>query len=290
MAGRHFDLSVCRFLLDGWQLIWYTFFGGDDALERIDYHAFSGDNGTLVPIAFGQRCCDGNFVRPYEYMRDQFVLHYVAAGRGIFQKGEHSYSLREGQVLLSRPGEVLSFSADPTEGLRYVWIRFVGSRAERLPESPDVFRIDGTPFLRMTGYDVNDGALSDLVTAELYRIIALLCRESETERDPVAVIRAYLYLHPTGAVSVGELSRLVGLSRQHLSTLFHRRTGQTLTDFISEICLARARALLAEGLSVGECATLAGYASIYAFSKAFRRRFGVPPSTLGKADSARKTK
>ena len=56
----------------------------------------------------------------------------------------------------------------------------------------------------------------------------------------------------------------------------------TLHEFILSTRMARARALLAEGISVGECATLTGYLSIYAFSKAFRRRFGMSPSRVGK--------
>ena len=251
-------------------------------MKRIDYYAFSEDGGALSPFAFGQRRCEAGFSRPYEYARDQFVLHYVAEGRGIFCKGERSYSLRAGQVLLSRPGEMLSFVSDRDEPLHYIWIRFTGSRAERLPSAPDVFRVDGTPFLRMVSYDTADGSLLDLVTAELYRILSSLCREREMERDPVSVIRAYLYEHPTGAVGTRELAHLVGLSRQHLSVLFRSRTGSTLLEFISSIRLERARALLAEGLSVGECAALSGYSSIYAFSKAFRRRYGCPPSRVGK--------
>ena len=80
--------------------------------------------------------------------------------------------------------------------------------------------------------------------------------------------------------TIAELARHAGLGRRTFNAQFHRMYGTSASDYLRTSRLASAReALLHQGLSVTEAAYGAGYASPANFSTAFRKHFGVVPSS-----------
>ena len=76
-----------------------------------------------------------------------------------------------------------------------------------------------------------------------------------------------------------ELARLVGVSVRQLERLFHDHLGQTLGAHYLEIRLQRARTLLQQTtMLVLEIAVATGFVSVTHFSRAYRDRFGHPPT------------
>jgi AraC-like DNA-binding protein len=81
--------------------------------------------------------------------------------------------------------------------------------------------------------------------------------------------------------SVSKLARGVGLSRGHLSKLFHAYTGQTLRRSILENRLDNARRYLARPtLPIKEISYLLGFASPQHFCHTFRQFVGVSPTVF----------
>jgi len=75
-----------------------------------------------------------------------------------------------------------------------------------------------------------------------------------------------------------ELSEATGYSYGYLSDLFRKTTGNSLSGYYHAKKLEAARLLLLENkLQVTEIAEMLNYASVYAFSKAFHRQYGVSP-------------
>lgn len=69
------------------------------------------------------------------------------------------------------------------------------------------------------------------------------------------------------------------LSPNYFSERFHHYTGQPFQAYLQERRLQFARSLLAStGLTVTEICHAAGFNSLSHFGRAFRRRYGVPPS------------
>lgn len=83
----------------------------------------------------------------------------------------------------------------------------------------------------------------------------------------------------TGRVlTLQEIAARLQVSREHLSRIFHQRTGLTLGEFAEEERMQYALRLLRNSfLSVGEIAEEMGYAGPVSFSRAFLRRFGCTP-------------
>lgn len=81
--------------------------------------------------------------------------------------------------------------------------------------------------------------------------------------------------------SLTGLAQAVGLSPFHLSRMFTLRTGQSLMGYVRARRLSRAAHRIANGdHSVTDAAFAAGYDSVEGFSRAFRARFGIAPSSV----------
>src|SRR2546421_7189083 len=81
-------------------------------------------------------------------------------------------------------------------------------------------------------------------------------------------------------VAGAELAKRVHLSRFHFDRLVSAAIGESPGAFRRRLLLERAAFELREGASVTEAAVGAGYSSGEAFARAFRRAYGVAPSTF----------
>jgi AraC-like DNA-binding protein len=74
------------------------------------------------------------------------------------------------------------------------------------------------------------------------------------------------------------LALRANFSRDHLDRLLNSATGETPAALRRRLLLERAAWQLRRGASPSEAATTAGYGSLAAFSRAFSRAYGTPPS------------
>ncbi|HKF67680.1 MAG TPA: AraC family transcriptional regulator [Vicinamibacterales bacterium] len=94
----------------------------------------------------------------------------------------------------------------------------------------------------------------------------------------IAAALALLHQTPAHAWRVGELARKVGMSRSPFAARFRTLVGAPPLEYLSRWRLHLSTTLLRnEQLTLGAIAERVGYESETAFSKAFKRRFGVAP-------------
>ncbi|HEX6017516.1 MAG TPA: AraC family transcriptional regulator [Burkholderiaceae bacterium] len=101
----------------------------------------------------------------------------------------------------------------------------------------------------------------------------------------VHIGRALALLHeaPERAWTVDDLARQVALSRSLLATRFASLVGESPMQYLTRWRLARAaRVLRAGNDAIARIAERSGYATEAAFSRAFKREFGLPPSSWRK--------
>jgi AraC-like DNA-binding protein/mannose-6-phosphate isomerase-like protein (cupin superfamily) len=88
-----------------------------------------------------------------------------------------------------------------------------------------------------------------------------------------------IHTQPTRGRSLVELAKHVGMSRSSFTDRFKVILGTSPGDYVTAVRMQRARALLRDtDASVAEVAATIGYRSEAAFSRAFKRHAGVPPS------------
>ena len=80
-------------------------------------------------------------------------------------------------------------------------------------------------------------------------------------------------------LSVELLAAGIGMTAGRLNQLFLKETGRNCADYIRDTRMTTARSYLQSGaMTVKEVAAFVGYNHVSNFSRAYRERFGEPPS------------
>ena len=88
---------------------------------------------------------------------------------------------------------------------------------------------------------------------------------------------------PAQGWRVDTLAQLAGMSRSHFTTTFTQVVGTTPLAYLNAWRLALGHSRLNAGHSVKAAAAQVGFGSQAAFSRAFSRRYGYPPSSVRQA-------
>ena len=112
---------------------------------------------------------------------------------------------------------------------------------------------------------------------------AVLLRQSDAAKSVdrrVSRALALMQAEPTKRWTVERLARAVGLSRAAFARRFVALSGRSPLRYLTDLRLALAASLLEndDEASLAEVAARVGYASEFAFSRAFKRQHGVAPS------------
>jgi len=92
--------------------------------------------------------------------------------------------------------------------------------------------------------------------------------------------------HLADPLNVTQLALLSGMSPRHLQRRFEARVGVSLMRFYRALRLDKARELLGQtGLPVLDVALATGFVNGSHFTRAFRDRFGMPPSAIRRPSS-----
>ena len=80
-------------------------------------------------------------------------------------------------------------------------------------------------------------------------------------------------------LAIGEIAKSVGLSQRQMERLFNRHTGVSPVRYYLDVRLDRARGLVTQtDMSIFDVAVACGFTSGARFARAYRSRFGLPPS------------
>lgn len=94
----------------------------------------------------------------------------------------------------------------------------------------------------------------------------------------VGQVQLHVRQHLSEDLKVSTLGQLFFLSPNHLSYLFKKETGYTLSDYVENVRMERARALLSMADStVAEVAMQVGYTDAAYFSRVFKKATGLSP-------------
>ena len=99
-----------------------------------------------------------------------------------------------------------------------------------------------------------------------------------TDDGAATAIKRYLDgLDHTAAVDMKTVSVALGYTREYITRTFTAAYKMTPMQYVNSNKMENARRLLKEGKNVTETAYAIGYSTPYAFSKAFKKFYGVSP-------------
>lgn len=255
----------------------------------------SGNVSLWVCHCGWEQCAPGHSYGPA--VRDHYLLHYIARGRGRYQNRSGDRPLRSGQGFLITPGETSFYTADETDPWEYYWVGFKGVDASRLLElcglsgGAPVFTPpagSGLPelFGRLLEASRAPAGREYAMLGCLYQILAGLMdgrglrgRPAESARLYLEEATAYINDNYSYPLTIGGLAEHIGIERSYLHRLFAAGLGTSPGQYLLKVRMSRAAELLrTTALSVQEVALSTGYPELSHFSGAFRRFYGIPPS------------
>jgi AraC-like DNA-binding protein len=83
-------------------------------------------------------------------------------------------------------------------------------------------------------------------------------------------------------VTISGIAESLGLNRKYLARIFKESRGISMQECLISKRLHEAKKLLLSGYGASESAYMVGYSDPFGFSKAFKNKYGVPPSAMKK--------
>ena len=141
--------------------------------------------------------------------------------------------------------------------------------------------ISAFPQSHLSGNDASREKAASILNFILCELLDHAAAESANPH--VLKIIRHINAHVTRKMSLQEISKEMGLSKEYVAALFKKETGKTMTWYINERKLLLARQLLQSGeISLGNVALHVGYDNYSYFSRLFKRYFGISPADMRK--------
>jgi AraC family transcriptional regulator of arabinose operon len=248
----------------------------------------------------GVEYCSPNFIM-YPHRREEYLIHYVFHGSGVFRRGVREYFLTRGNIFVIFPREVISYAANHENPWHFCWIGFSGRNAERLME--------------MIGFSIKDPVLTlnpdneilDLITrcvqiceslssntdleiqSILYKIFSIIESKQgvfrNNNRDNKSAVRhvmrakSYIQLNYMKPLTIKKIAQQINLERTYLSRIFSNIEKISLHSYLSGYRIESAKRLLLEtSFGIQEIGAMVGISDAYHFSRIFKKHTGLAPS------------
>jgi AraC-like DNA-binding protein len=127
------------------------------------------------------------------------------------------------------------------------------------------------------------------------RLLPMIARELELtmvrppdpellpSEDPVDMAKRRIVQRLGDPIRLSQLAAETGVSGAYLSRLFHRRTGQTVTEFVACARIEQAKRFLAQGWRIADAAYAAGFQSLRQFNDRFKAHTRETPTQYRQA-------
>lgn len=242
----------------------------------VSYVINSGGGEDIVPLFAGEHECKGGHGWG-PHVRNHFIVHFCLEGRGVLKRCDGEYPVSAGELFIIREGEETTYVADEVDPWHYIWIGFTGRSAE-IFRAGDAVRRAPTPVTKQLKefVDVREGDPYAYVA-----LVYMLMHELYSAKEPIdrlAEIEKYIKYSYMEDITVDRLGREFGFERTYLYRIFKQRYGLSPKEYITAVRMEQAKKLLLGGYSVKSAAYMVGYQDEFNFSKAYKKRFGVPPS------------
>ena len=231
-----------------------------------------------------------------------FELTVATHGEGEVEVNGVKIPVCAGDIVLSLPCDTHAIYSSETEPLRFDFFSFYCTNEEirrsldgigaavYAPEAR-VCRGDRIPYLISCAIDEMNKARPDMkqmLSAIFKQILLYILRaygtaseESGRESDASKLcykIMQYLDTHIYTLKNLYELTDITNYNYSYLSAVFKNTTGISISEYFRNKKLLVAKKLLTEEeLSPSEVAGLLQYSGVFAFSKAYKKHYGISP-------------
>jgi transcriptional regulator GlxA family with amidase domain len=257
-------------------------------LESLSARLAPLDRARIVGHLSGMAVLRRVRATPWSSETDREELYVCLAGSAVLERAGRSVSIGRGDLVLAC-GSTVALRAG--EGLDALVARFDGVdpafvviRSNELARAPEIATL-----ARLLRAELAAGVSDARIVRSLAESLAIYARRVPAlgmkDRRISPALEA-MSRDPARRWTIVELARVCGLSRAAFNRRFAAAIG---TSPLRHLYLARmdlaARRLVESDDSLAAIAAEIGYESEFAFGKAFKRRFGVPPGTYRRSSA-----
>jgi AraC-like DNA-binding protein/quercetin dioxygenase-like cupin family protein len=227
----------------------------------------------------------GQATQPHSHPRDQLI--YAVSGVMRVRSGQAAWIVPPDRAVYMPAGVEHAVATRGRVEMRTLYIR--PGAAPGLPSEAAVLEVSDLMRALVLAlleepieYDEGGraGLVAQLALAEIGRARQLALVIPMPHDARLARLCEALLAEPGRPGTLDELSAIAGASPRTLARLFQRETGLTFTAWRQRVRFYNALEALVAGEPVGRVAWANGYGSASAFTAAFRRTLGAPPSAL----------
>lgn len=231
------------------------------------------------------------------HWHDFYELEYFLEGNGVYCINGEIYEIQPGMLLFTTPGDLqqITFSG-PVHLLN---ISFTTAMLDPVLQNKlmeptmllDQDRFYECIFREMLGNIYSSGkfslqylqALLNTVLFRLYHALGCPDEELPIANSCVMEIVAYINRHFEEDLSLEVLAKRGNLSKEYLSSLFHKTMHMTISEYIISLRLRHARTLLLLTQSeIREIQVKTGFHSASHFARSFQKKYHCSPSDFRK--------
>ncbi len=252
-------------------------------VERSIHYAMSEIQGSKVsseelsPMVIGYQSNPSQGTDA-KYVRFFYVVHVVLDGAEEVEIGNERYAIKKGDVFIVKPYVPSIYDFKPNSKLKYAWIGFMGSYGKKLDGVPSVVQVNGNYFDRIkTLVDENEIVYAEPVSEILLELIEEILKSQKNEL--LVSVKDYIDNNFQKEILVEEIAKSFSYNRAYLSRVFKRQYGVSIKEYILNKRLDLALNLLLKGEKVSNVCYKSGFSNPYNFSRYFKEKYGVPPSS-----------
>ncbi|NIK75136.1 AraC-like DNA-binding protein [Paenibacillus castaneae] len=260
--------------------------------------AVQGAGGCWIVRAGRNRAKPNYVIGPK--MIGQYGLHFVLNGKVTVNSGSCSVELESGDIFCLFPEKLYTYhtASGNTPPLEMIWLALDGEQTPLIlasigitseaeyaktllsTEARAVLKQLLIYLLKQSGYGYQAQSM-------LYQLFWKLEESAKGRRagiiadhsDWLYMAKEYMELHFAEDIIVSDLAQMVSIHRSHFTTMFSRQFGVSPSQYLQRLRMEKGASLLKDtSLSVTEIALSIGYAELYAFTRSFKKHYGISPS------------
>ena len=243
-------------------------------------------------------------INPHTHI-NWFELTAITSGEGTILTNGEPCPVKTGDVHLSFPYEVHEIRADKNVNLEYDCLSFScdgdsfkkyfndisithSSATSRVFKDEKIAPLIASAISELSAKKLySDEIMTSLLTQTIVYIIRNFNNVESNDNDITETkilclqIMNYIDTHIYSLKNLQEVADKFNYNYSYLSFLFKKVTNKTLSEYMRNKKLEIAKTLIIEGKKkINEVAEMLNYSSLFAFSKAFKLKFGVSPSKI----------
>ncbi len=258
-------------------------------------HNVSFDRNTFLNlIEVGRDIISTGF--SYPQYQNMYVITFVKSGKGVLEMRGKKYEISQNDAFLTLPNELSIQTSDLNDPWELYYFGFNGSIAKDVVDNT-VFKHGFVSILKQdTGfttdildaiYFLNNNSYGDLLLFEyLFKFLSYFdiyknmpkIKSEIKENKYVSEIKKYIQYNYLKPIKISDIANELNINRSHLYRIFKEEIGTSIEEYIINIRINHAKALLKDtDFSVSAISLMTGYKNYTTFFKRFKQITGLTP-------------